>query len=599
MKKLIMIAIVLVIVGQASALNYPDDDPPWRWCPGPYTIPNTGVVFWEFLDDGCMPTSDEYDPPYFYEPELGAPTFGSRHWDDPYDDSGWGCSYGGDCWVWSDGVFTVLAEDSFNQSIPERGEKQYLTQYFQVVHTMPPGITEEDWVWPIGLAIEIWDMSVYQESGWTGCPVGYETLPGDGYLNGYDCPSPDQHYELGDGWYKSVWMSKFSTDGSYYSGEYEEKFPELYDATHTVCIVGMELAEAPFQIEEVVVDFVWHGTPQIPECPPPWWPPDQIIFDPNIMGVYEEGETTGDFAIHLLWPPDEGADVLITVDPDRDSNSPHEDFVLLGSTALDGNITLVFDANNYDVPQTVVFKAIDDIKPEGTYHYPLTFTTKSADPNFDGFIWSRGIVVYDNDFPEVLLSTNEIVVSETGETSESLAITLSHQPEAEVNITLVAEGWAVEEGMFEITPPLGEGDDPDHITFTTITDEVWDPCTMTSGWNVAQTITVTAVDNDELAEAGAEYIPAEITLTPQSNDEWYNWTGFGGELEAEVVGVEVQDNECGAWGYMHVDVNKDCYIDLEDVALLYTQWLYCTEPYDAGYNQWGDCDALWNLLEEE
>jgi len=594
MKKVIVFAIVLAVAGQSAALIYPDDSPPWRWCPHPYIMPTFGVVFWEFIDDGCMPTSDECDPPYFYEPWLDAPTFGSRHWDDPTEDAGWGGSYGSDLWVWSDGVFTIpeYAEDSFNQPIPERGEKQYLTQYLQVVHTMPdlPQGDLDD-LGLIGLGLEIWDMSVYQESGWTGCPQGYENLPGDGYLNGYDCPEPDQHYELGGGWWKSIWVSKFSTDGSYYSGEYEESFPELYDATHTVCIVGMEIG-SPWQIEEVVVDFVWHDTPQIPECPPPWWPPDQIIFEPNIMGVCEEGETTGNFAIHLLWAPDEGTDVLITVDPDRDSNSPHEDFILLGSTAPDGNITLVFDANNYNIPQTVVFKAIDDTEPEGTQAYGLTFTTVSDDPNFDDFIWAKGFTIYDNDVPEVLLSTNEIVVSETGETSESLAITLSHQPEAEVNFSVVAEGWAVEEGMFEITPPLGEGDDPDHITFTTITDEVWDPCTMTSGWNVPQTITVTAVDNDELAEAWTEYIPAEIILTPQSDDEWYNWTGFGGELEAEEVDVEVQDNECGAWGYDHRDVNEDCYVNLADFALFYSQWLICVQPYGDG------CDKLWNLEEE-
>ncbi|UCD30513.1 MAG: hypothetical protein JSV03_08610, partial [Planctomycetota bacterium] len=184
MKKLIMIATVLTIAGRALALKYPDIAPDFICCD------NSGWVIWEFLDDWCLPTSEDFDPPYGYYPEAAVdpPTFGSRHWDDPFDDSGWGGSYGEGAWTYTtsdyNGAYTINAEDSFAQPIPLRGDKQYLRQYFQVVHTMPPGVTEEDYYWPIGIGLEIWDMSVFQENGWTGCPVGYEGLAGDGYRGG-------------------------------------------------------------------------------------------------------------------------------------------------------------------------------------------------------------------------------------------------------------------------------------------------------------------------------------------------------------------------------------------------------------------------------
>jgi len=172
-------------------------------------------------------------------------------------------------------------------------------------------------------------------------------------------------------------------------------------------------------------------------------------------------------------------------------------------------------------------------------------------------------------------------------------VRLSHLPNADVKILVAKDGWAAEEWMFKISPPLGLTDEPNCLTFTVNPGQVWDPCTMTSGFNIEQTICVNAVDNDILAEEWTEEIDGKIILTGQSEDEWYNDTGFGGELEAEEVDVEVQDNDCGAWGYMHVDVNKDCYVNLGDFALLSEQWLMCVQPYGDG------CDKLWNLIEEE
>ncbi len=38
--------------------------------------------------------------------------------------------------------------------------------------------------------------------------------------------------------------------------------------------------------------------------------------------------------------------------------------------------------------------------------------------------------------------------------------------------------------------------------------------------------------------------------------------------------------DCGEWGYLPADTNRDCYVDLEDFNLLCEQWLKCTNPRD-------------------
>jgi hypothetical protein len=207
--------------------------------------------------------------------------------------------------------------------------------------------------------------------------------------------------------------------------------------------------------------------------------------------------------------------------------------------------------------------------------------------------WRKGITVVDNDIPFISALPHDIEVSENDPcTAVCFNVRLSHLPTADVKILVAKDGLAAEEGMFKITPPLGITDEPNYLAFTVNPGQAWDSNTMTSGFNVEQTICVNAIDNDELAQAWEEIIDGEIILTGQSEDEWYNDTGFGGQLEAEDVDVEVQDNDCGAWGYDHRDVNLDCYVNLGDVALLYSQWLFCTRRFEDP-----ECDSLWNLVE--
>ena len=602
MKKLIIIAMVLVITRPQVATSCVS----WPYCD------NMGEVLWEFTEDGCMPTSDEYDPAYCYWPDLADPTFGTRYLDD------------GPVWPWADGKFTVEdagggTEDSLNQPIPDSDGRQYMRMYFEVVHTL---VESED---PslIGMALELWDMG-----DWLGCPDNSEAT-GE-YGGGYEFPAPTSTEDLGGGWYKSIWVADFSTDGSVYMPGFEGyEFPDLYEATHTNAIIGMaDHGATGFLIDEVHIMMVWHNytegyeLDELEYCsclgiiipPPPPEPP--LEFDPNFSVLYEPydpetmgpptpGPTSGTVGVRLKWQPEEPDDVYVIINPDPNNEvTPNPDLILPASTEPNGVVRLIFNQSNYNVWQTVVFKAVKDLEKEGNESHLVSFSTQTnGDPNFDGYETRRGSIVIDNDIPYIVGIPYRIEVSENDPcTVVCFNVRLSHLPTADVKILVAKDGLAAEEGMFKITPPLGITDEPNYLAFTVNPAQAWDPCTMTSGFNVEQTICVNAVDNDELAEAWEEIIDGEIILTGQSEDEWYNDAGFGGELATKGVDVEVQDNDCGAWGYDHRDVNEDCYVNLGDFAMFYTQWLFCTEPYDGAMEYPpvpSVCDKLWNLLEEE
>ena len=49
---------------------------------------------------------------------------------------------------------------------------------------------------------------------------------------------------------------------------------------------------------------------------------------------------------------------------------------------------------------------------------------------------------------------------------------------------------------------------------------------------------------------------------------------------AEIRVKDLDNKECGAWGYQSADVNLDCQVDLNDFAELAAGWLTCTDPND-------------------
>ncbi|MHC4326340.1 MAG: hypothetical protein ACYSUX_18875, partial [Planctomycetota bacterium] len=370
-----------------------------------------------------------------------------------------------------------------------------------------------------------------------------------------------------------------------------------------------------------------------------------IAVDSNDVPVYEPtdpdapptvGPTEGQLLVSLTWQPGEPSypafNATVVVDPNVDGDGPHADFVFPDSDpclVTDGSVTLSFSDANWSIPQLVVVQAVEDLDREGNESYPieLTVTINIADPNFGNptpVVVESSVDVIDNDIPFVLATPDEFEISESDPcTCVDLTVRLSHKPTDNVYVRVLSEGWIFggddKAEMAYLDPPLGpDVPDPNLLTFTTVDDQ--DPCeaTLTSGWNVEQTITVCPIDNDELAEAWTEWIEGVIFLPSYSEDvrylvPWFNSDGSGadnpeteeeeemsdGEAEETIVAVSVQDNECGAVGYDPMDFNEDCRVGLGDFAHFYAQWQFCTEPYDNSEVYPAvpsECDKLWDLV---
>ncbi len=127
-------------------------------------------------------------------------------------------------------------------------------------------------------------------------------------------------------------------------------------------------------------------------------------------------------------------------------------------------------------------------------------------------------------------------------------IVLLAQPTANVYVT--------------VSPPaglsVGNGDGVDAVlTFTT------------ADWNLPQTVTV------EMADPGASFGATEvITHAIQSADPEYDASPVYN------VWVSIQEDECGVWGYAEGDYNLDCFVNLEDFAILAGVWLATEAPLD-------------------
>ncbi|MHC5061379.1 MAG: hypothetical protein ACYTFK_09890 [Planctomycetota bacterium] len=361
-----------------------------------------------------------------------------------------------------------------------------------------------------------------------------------------------------------------------------------------------------------------------------------ITVDSNDLPVHEEqdaggpataGPAEGQLLVSLGWRPGESLaypdfTATVTVDPNVGSGL-HEDFVFTDSVAADGSVTLTFDQTNWDVPQQVVVDAVEDLDREGPEVYPieLTVTIDIADPNF-GYstpvVVGSTVSVADNDVPSVLAYPEEFELYENDPcTCVDLKVRLSHLPTDDVYVRIFHGGWGLGEDdrpiMASLTPPVStEGiSDPNFLTFTVTGNATWNESTMTSNWDVEQTITICPIDNDELTEPWEESIECALFLPVYSEDvryrvPWFNAKGeeeepSGGEAEEGLLIFFVNDNECGAVGYDPLDFNEDCTVGLADFAHFYAQWQTCTQPYDNADSQTeeDECDKLWNIMPVE
>ena len=351
-----------------------------------------------------------------------------------------------------------------------------------------------------------------------------------------------------------------------------------------------------------------------------------IIIDPNVMMVYETDETEGDFGVYLLNQPPPEATITVTVDPNGDDDGPNEDVTLIGGDPCEGGtITMIFDANNWDVPQIIAFKAIDDNIAEPPVLVErseiLVSSAWPEHPTDANYVGQRTVIakVMDNDqanilftytYAEELPNATKFPVIGPGPVQiweqpryfwgsnnkwRKIGVTLQVPPSGgDVEIVVTKEGISGNQPI--MVPPLTPASEPNCLTFTPTDDEVWDPCTMTSGWNVSQDITIWGVDDDVLQAEGAEAEGDQnyqafirFTVVDDGGDTRYTDIDRG-------VDIDIEDNECGAWGISYLDIGNsdpcavdddgnplpDCYVDIHDAIEMAIQWLDCSDPQDAG-----------------
>ena len=207
---------------------------------------------------------------------------------------------------------------------------------------------------------------------------------------------------------------------------------------------------------------------------------------------------------------------------DEDGNTANFDIVL--NTKPTANVTiglksdnvaegtvstnsLTFTPINWNTPQEVTVTGVDDRIGDGDIDYTIvTGTTVSSDPKYNNLnVADVSITNEDNDTAGVSVSLTETEVTEGG-ANGSYQLKLKSQPTAPVTITLTTNNQ-----IQPIAP----------VTFTP------------NNWNVAQTVTVKAVD-DTVAQGTDS---ANITHTATSTDAKYN------EISVPGVIVAIDDND--------------------------------------------------------
>jgi hypothetical protein len=352
-----------------------------------------------------------------------------------------------------------------------------------------------------------------------------------------------------------------------------------------------------------------------------------IVIDPNVMLVYETGWTRGDFGIRMKNALPTGTTATVTVDP----NLVTKDIRLLGGDPPDGAITMTFTAKDpcdpcdpftscpdwnpatrtscWNVPLTVAFKAVDDLiaEPPGlTEKQEILVTSVHSeifqDPNWAGEKIVK-VFVRDNDQADILVTTPVWLKEEATSYDPVFGTPVYREVTVGVSLQVKPFGGSVEitvENMGKsgnqpiMDPPLTTTSDPNRLTFTTTDDQPWVKATMTSGWNVPQDIDLTANNDDVLQASGEESVYPSVDGEQDYQDEIVvTVVDDGGDARytnlENTVYIDIEDNECGAFGISELDIanssgedEPDCYVDIYDIIEFATKWLDCSDPQGAG-----------------
>ena len=177
--------------------------------------------------------------------------------------------------------------------------------------------------------------------------------------------------------------------------------------------------------------------------------------------------------------------------------------------------SLTFTSSNWNVAQTVTVTGADDSVDDGDVSYTIvTGAATSSDSKYNGLNGSDvSVSNTDNDTAGVTVTpTSGLVTTEAGSTA-TFDVVLDTQPTADVTISIASADTT--EGTTDVSS----------LTFTS------------SNWNVAQTVTVTGVD-DFVDEGDVSY--TIVTGTVASSDSTYN-----GQSVIDVAVSNTDDDTAG------------------------------------------------------
>ena len=241
-----------------------------------------------------------------------------------------------------------------------------------------------------------------------------------------------------------------------------------------------------------------------------------------------EGGNTDSVGIVLTSAPASDVNVAVSYDSNDITVSP---------------ASLTFTGSNWNQEQYVTITAVDDTFIESTESAKLYF---DSDGEFTGqIISSVDVDIIDNDKGEVLFTPVAPLVSEQGETSDSVDISLTVAPIADdivINLDYDSAQISLDVASF---------------TFNT------------SNWSTPQTMTITAID-DTVYEADPH--TAAIGAAVVTTDIAY------AGIEVADLSVDILDNECGPGRYLPGDADENCVVDISDFANMAANWLDCSLP---------------------
>ena len=264
--------------------------------------------------------------------------------------------------------------------------------------------------------------------------------------------------------------------------------------------------------------------------------------------VNEEGATSTTITVDLTGPAHtEQVDIVV-----KQAFTGEPNDVLLDG--VDGALTLSFPVGTSQ--QTFDVQAVDDALQEGPETVTLITSVTSADSNYDDQLsQSITVTIDDNDQGTTVTNLGDgLLVDEDQTINDTFDVRL--------NLPLAAAGTVT----VDVTTDGETEVNPTQLVF----DE--------TDYNVFQTVTVTGVDDEDLE---TDPHTGAISFSISSTD-----LAYAGDPFAADISVDIQENECGAWGYSDYDYNEDCIVNLEDLAQLASEWGLCTHPYDVG------CDDL-------